>query len=207
MDVDQRKSEGYKIKQLKMIGPKLKDSKTSHQKFLPAQLPAKRRKSSSSEYKKSLQEKQSLKRLYGLSEKQFKRYVKETLAMTGVDNMAEELIKRLECRLDNVVFRLGFAKSRGQSRQLVSHAYFLVNGKPVNIPSFQVKKDDTINIKEPKKKKIIFTNLSEILKKIQTPSWLSVDKEKFLGKVIVYPTFQEVNPPVEISLIFEFYSR
>ena len=176
---------------------------------MPGQAMGKKRKGkTSSEYKKSLQEKQTLKRLYGLSERQFKRYVKETLEkMQKVENVSDELIKRLERRLDNVVLRLGFAKSQGHSRQLVSHAYFLVNGAPVNIPSFQVKKGDIIAVKETKKKKFLFKDLGATLKKLQAPSWLAVDKEKFEGKIIGDPSLAEVNPPVEISLIFEFYSR
>ena len=173
------------------------------------QAPKRRRGSrSSSEYKKSLSEKQALKRLYGLSEKQFKKYVRDALErMQKVENVSDELIKKLEKRLDNVVFRLAFAKSRMAARQLVSHAYFLVNDKSVNIPSFQVKMGDLISIKENKKKKGVFNNLSEILKKYNTPSWLEIEKNKFEGKIIGSPTLSEVNPPVEISLIFEFYSR
>ena len=109
--------------------------------------------------------------------------------------------------LDNVVLRLGLAKSQAHARQLVSHAYFLVNGKSVNIPSFQVKRDDVIKLKETKKKKTIFKDLSEKVKKAQTPYWLNLDKEKFEGKVVGEPSLSEVNLPVEISLIFEFYSR
>lgn len=168
----------------------------------------KRRSGSASEYKKSLIEKQALKRLYGLSEKQFKRYVKDTLEkMQRVENVSDELIKILEKRLDNVVLRLGFAKSQAHARQLVSHAYFLVNGKSVNIPSFQVKYGDVIAIKENKKKKPMFKELTPILKKAQAPSWLNIDKEKLEGKIVGDPSLKEVNPPVEISLIFEFYSR
>ncbi len=170
----------------------------------------KRRKSRGtvSEYKKSLQEKQTLKRLYGLSERQFKRYVLETLdKMQRVENVSDELIKRLEKRLDNVVFRLGFAKSRSHARQLVNHAYFLINGKPVNIPSFQVKKGDVVAIKETKKKKMVFENLVAILKKTEAPVWLKLNKEKFSAETVGDPSLAEVNPPVEISLIFEFYSR
>lgn len=167
-----------------------------------------KRKKAASEYKKSLQEKQTLKRLYGMSEKQFKRYVNETLdQMQKVENVSDELIKRLEIRLDNVVFRLGFAKTRSQARQLVSHAYFLVNGKPVNIPSYQVKKGDVVSIKESKKKKLIFNDLLATLKQMQVPTWLALNKEKFEGEVKQSPTLAEVNPPVEMSLIFEFYSR
>jgi small subunit ribosomal protein S4 len=179
------------------------------QKTPGAPAPTKRKRESAvSEYKKSLTEKQTLKRLYGLSERQFKRYVKETLEkMQRVENVSDELIKRLEKRLDNVVFRLGLAKTRSQSRQMVNHAYFLINGKPVNIPSFQVKKGDVIAIKENKKKKPIFKDLTETLKKVETPVWLNLDKSKLQATTIGDPSLAEVNPPVEISLVFEFYSR
>ena len=117
----------------------------------------KRRGGAPSEYKKSLVEKQTLKKFYGLSEKQFKRYVQESLAKMGkVDDVSAELIRKLERRLDNVIFRLGFAKTRAMSRQLVSHGYFLINGKPVNIPSYQVMKDDMVAVKEHKKAKGVF---------------------------------------------------
>lgn len=168
----------------------------------------KKKSRTASEYKKSLHEKQALKRLYGLSEKQFKGYVKNALAkMQRVENVSDELIKSLEKRLDSVVLRLGFAKSQSHARQLVSHAYFLVNGKPVNVSSFQVKRGDVVAMKETKKKKPMFKDLEAALKKLQEPSWLSVNKEKFEGKVVGEPSLKEVNPPVEISLIFEFYSR
>lgn len=167
-----------------------------------------KRRGAVSEYKKSLTEKQTLKNLYGLSERQFKRYVKETLEKMGrVENVSDELIKVLEKRLDNVVFRLGVAKSRSHARQLVSHAYFLVNGKPVNIPSYQVDKDDVIAMKETKKKKPIFKDLALTLKNFQAPVWLAMNKEKLECRVVGNPSLAEVNPPVEISLVFEFYSR
>ena len=168
----------------------------------------KKRSKTASEYKKSLQEKQTLKRLYGLSEKQFKRYVKESLnKMQKVENISEELVKTLEKRLDNVIFRLGFASTRAHSRQLVNHSYFLVNGKAVNIPSFQVKRGDVVILKETKKKKGAFKDLAPELKKMEPHKWLELNKEKFEGKVVSDPSLAEVNPPVEISLIFEFYSR
>ncbi len=167
-----------------------------------------KRRGAVSEYKKSLVEKQTLKRLYGLSERQFKRYVRETLEKMGkVENVSDELIKRLEKRLDNVIFRLGLSKSRSHARQLVNHAYFLVNGKPVNIPSFQVKKEDVIAIKENKKKKLVFKDLSLTLKKFETHAWLNMNKEKFECNIIGEPSLAEVNPPVQIPLVFEFYSR
>jgi small subunit ribosomal protein S4 len=168
----------------------------------------KRRGGSPSEYKKSLDEKQTLKKWYGLSERQFKRYVKETLAKMGkVDDVSAELIRRLEKRLDNVVFRLGFAKSRAQARQLVSHDYFLINRKAVNMPSYEVKKSDVIALKEHKKAKGAFKELMNELKRKEVPAWLSFDKDKLEAKTIGEPNLDEVKPPAEISLIFEFYSR
>jgi len=114
---------------------------------------------SPSEYKKSLNEKQTLKKWYGLSERQFKRYVKETLAKMGkVENVSSELIRRLEKRMDNVIFRFGFAKSRAQARQMVSHNYFLINNKSVSIPSHEIEKDDVISIKENRKSKGVLKN-------------------------------------------------
>src|SRR3989338_2549631 len=193
-----------------MLNNQFKNDKSSLQNFSPAPVAIKnkKREKTASEYKKSLQEKQTLKRLYGLSEKQFKRYVKESLQKTQrVENVSDELIKRLERRLDNVVFRLGVAKSRSHARQLVNHAYFLINGKPVNIPSFQVDKGDTIAIKESKKKKDVFKELATTLKKTEPPKWLKFNKEKWEAETVGYPSLAEVNPPVEISLVFEFYSR
>lgn len=171
--------------------------------------PAKKRKGgSSSYYKKSLQEKQALKKWYGLSEKQFKAYVVKALNKMGkVENVSSELIKEIEKRLDNVIFRFGFTNSRPSARQMVSHGYFMINGKPVNIPSFIVKKGDIISIKDSKKKKKIFTDINEKIKKVELPVWLNLNKSTIEGKIIGEPDFNEVNPPAEISLIFEFYSR
>jgi len=168
----------------------------------------KRRGGAASEYKKSLEEKQTLKKWYGLGERQFKRYVKETLEKMGkVDDVSSELIRRLEKRLDNVIFRLGFAKSRVSARQLVSHGYFFINGKPVNIPSYQVKKDDIILIKENKKAKGVFKELANELKRKEVPAWLQLNKNTLVSTAVGEPNLDEVKPPAEISLIFEFYSR
>ena len=168
----------------------------------------KRRGGAPSEYKKSLEEKQTLKKWYGLSEKQFKRYVNETLDKMGkVENVAAELIIRLERRLDNVFYRLGFAKTRAHARQLVNHGYFTINGKTVDIPSYQFKKGDVVALKETKKKKPVFKELSEQIKKHETPAWLNLEKIKFSATSIGEPNLDEVKPPAEISLIFEFYSR
>ena len=171
--------------------------------------PQKKRKGGTpSEYKKSLVEKQTLKKWYGLSERQFKRYVEESLEkMDKVDDVSAELISKLEKRLDNVIFRLGFAKTRAGARQLVSHSYFLINGKPVNIASYQVKKEDIIAIKEHKKSKGVFKELANELKRKEIPMWLSLNKDKLEAKTVGEPSLDEVKPPAEISSIFEFYSR
>ena len=168
----------------------------------------KRRPTPLSEYGKQLREIQKLKSWYNLRERQFKKYVKEVLAKRGkVEDLGEILIRLLEKRLDNVIFRLGFASSRAQARQLVNHAHFLVNGRSVDIPSYQVRKGDVISIKPQKMKKANFQNLKNLLKKHTPPSWLQLDVEKLEGKVIGEPTLQEAAPPAEISSIFEYYSR
>jgi small subunit ribosomal protein S4 len=179
----------------------------------PPGVKGKRRTSALSEYGKELREKQKLKRWYNLSEKQFKKYVKEVLEKAhkrtakSTEDAAEVLIRRLESRLDNVIWRLGWAASRNQARQMVSHGHFLVDRKPVNIPSFEVKKGSKISIRPGSKKKAIFENLLSVLKKHQPPSWLELDKEKLEGRVIGLPSLEETAPPAEISSIFEFYSK
>ena len=161
-----------------------------------------------SEYGRELREKQKLKNLYNLKEVQFKNYVKEVLKKRGkVENASDLLVKILESRLDNVVFRLGFINSRKQARQLVSHGYFLVNGKSTNIPSRQLKKGDVIAIKPQKIKKAVFKDIKSMAKKIKTPNWLEFDIEKLEGKLKTEPTLEDITIPVEISSIFEFYSR
>jgi len=190
--------------------------------YLPGQK-GKRRKGPPSEFGKESREKQKLKILYNLGEKQFKNYVKKVLERKGrVGDLSAFLIKILELRLDNVIFRLGFAKSRVQAKQLVSHGFFLVNGKPVNFPSYQLKKGDVIKIRPQKTKKVIFQELKNLLKKYKTLSWLELDTqalakrgderssssiEKLEGKIIGEPKLEEIAPPVEISVIFEYYSK
>jgi len=168
----------------------------------------KRRIRALSEYGKELREKQKLKNWYNLRERQFRKYAREVLDKRGrVEDTSALLIKTLESRLDNVVFKLGFSSSKAKARQLVSHGHFLVNDKSVNIPSYQVKKGDKILLKSNSRKKNNFQNLPTILKKYQPPSWLSLDSEKLEGKVIGEPNLKEAAPPVEISSIFEFYSK
>ena len=165
-----------------------------------------------SEYNKELREKQKLKNWYNLGEKQFKNYVKEILERrTRFTRKMEDaptlLIQKLESRFDNVIFRMGLSSSRTQARQLISHGHFLINGKNINIPSYHVKIGDKINISESSLKKNIFKDLPVQLKKKQLPSWISMDLKKMEGKIKSFPSLEEISPPVEISMIFEFYSR
>ncbi len=181
-------------------------------KAYPPGIRGKRRVRALSEYGKELREKQKLKNWYNLKERQFQKYVKETLKKRKTGRSQTEdagtlLIKTLESRLDNVVFRLGFASSRQQARQLISHRHLLVNDKIINAPSFLVKKGDTIKIRPDSAKKNIFQNLPLTLKKHQPPAWLKLNVEKLEGKVTGSPILEEAAPPVEISSIFEYYSR
>lgn len=168
----------------------------------------KRRKRGLSEYGRELREKQRLKNWYNLRERPFKKYVKEVLEKRGkVQDIADLFIKKLELRFDNVIFRLGFASSRSQARQLVSHGHFFINGKKVDIPSRQLKKEDKITIRASSLKKEFFKKIIPVLKKYQPPSWLKFDPERIEAEVIGQPTLKEAQPPAEISLIFEFYSK
>lgn len=162
-----------------------------------------------SEYGKELREKQKLKNLYNLKETQFRKYVREILfsRKKTEKDASEQLFKILESRLDSVIFRLGIVSSRPQARQLVSHGHFSVNGRAVNIPSFQTKKGDIIKIKPRSLKKGIFQNLAARLKKQKAPSWLSWDFENMEAKIAGEPSLGESVLSVEIPIIFEYYSR
>jgi len=160
------------------------------------------------EYGEELREKQKLKNYYNLKEKQFKKYVKEVLVSRGkVEDATTLLIEKLESRFDNVIFKLGFATSRFQARQLVNHGHFLVNGRKVNIPSYQLKKGDKITVHPRLLKSKFFQNLQPKLKKYKTPSWLSFNFENLEAEVKSLPTLETASPPAEISTIFEYYSR
>ncbi len=169
---------------------------------------SKKRRRGFSEYGKELREKQKLKNWYNLDERQFRKYVKEVLKHRGkVADAGVALIKILESRLDNVVFRLGFASSRKAARQMVSHRHFLVNGRPTNIPSYLVKKGDKIKINPGSVKKTSFQKLPSFLKKYNPPSWVKLNIEKLEGEITDSPNIEEALPPAELSTIFEFYSR
>jgi len=172
-----------------------------------------KRRSRISEYKRELIEKQKLRNWYNLQEKQFSDYVKEVFKKRSSTSKEASLdaptllIQKLESRLDNIVFRMGFTDSRIQARQIVSHGHIFVNGKRVNISSYHVKVGDKISLSKRAIRKDVFKNLSALLKKKDLPSWLTVDIKKLEGKVESFPSLEDVSPPVDISMIFEYYSR
>lgn len=160
-----------------------------------------------SDYAVQLREKQKVKRLYGVMEKQFRRYVVEAERREGVSG--ENLLRLLEQRLDNAVYRLGLAPSRQAARQMVTHAHIRLNDKKVDVPSIQVKAGDVITIKESSKKKALFADLAEQLKNDarEMPSWLKLDAKKMVGTVTGQPVREDSDNFIEEQLIIEFYSR
>ncbi|MBI2439160.1 MAG: 30S ribosomal protein S4 [Candidatus Moranbacteria bacterium] len=159
-----------------------------------------------SEFGRQLAMKQKIKRLYGVMERQFRHHFDEVRKTPGITG--DQLLSRLERRLDNVVYRLGFAASRSQAKQLVSHKMFEINGKRVNIPSFEVRVGDVIVLKENKKEKQFFKTQSEILKnKKDVPHWLELDAEKLSGKVLAMPGRDDVGVRVDAQMVVEYYSK
>ncbi|KKW45256.1 MAG: 30S ribosomal protein S4 [Parcubacteria group bacterium GW2011_GWA2_56_7] len=152
-----------------------------------------------------LREKQKARRLYGVMERQFRNYFEKAVSKQG--NTGEILVRLLETRLDNAVYRLGFAKTRRMARQMVNHGFFLVNGQKVDIPSYQVRVGDEISIKENKQAKAIFQEMTDRLKKHKTVGWLSLDANAQTGKVTSVPEGEDLKQVFDPKLIVEFYSR
>lgn len=182
-------------------------SKTENPKFsLAKKQVVRKHQSPMTEFGLQLIEKQKMRYSYNLNEHQFGKYVRRATIRKG--NTAEYLFKDLESRLDNVVYRLGFAKTRPLARQAVSHGHITVNGRRVNIPSFQVKEGDVIGIKEGSKASKLFSGLGETLKGHTSPGWLTVDPEKVQGKVIGVPKPDErVGELFNIASVIGFYTR
>jgi len=157
------------------------------------------------EYGIQLREKQKTKRYYGVQEKQFKSYFAEADRVEGMTG--ENLIKLIERRLDNVVYRMGMAESRKEARQLVLHAHFLLNGKKVNIPSLLVKVGDVISVKDTSKDSPKFKELIEGQDSKISPKWLEINKEKLSAKVIALPEREDIDFPFNEQLIVELYSK
>jgi small subunit ribosomal protein S4 len=158
-----------------------------------------------SNYGIQLREKQKLKRMYGVLEKQFRNYFKKASKIKG--STGENLLTLLECRLDNMVYRMGFAVTRAEARQLVSHKSISVNGSVVNIPSYQVSEDDEISISEKAKDQLRVKNAMNIATQLGISEWLSVDEKKLLGKVKSIPEREDILPDINENLVVEFYSK
>ncbi|MDL1965598.1 MAG: 30S ribosomal protein S4 [Candidatus Desulfofervidus auxilii] len=164
-----------------------------------------RRRKKSTNYEIQLREKQKVKRLYGVLERQFRKYFEIAEAKKGVTGT--NLLRILELRLDNVVYRLGFAHSRNQARQLVRHGHFLVNGRKVDIPSYQVKVNDVIEVKEKSKKIPVIQEAQEVVDRRGIPRWLELDAENFKGIVKALPEREDITFPINENLIVELYSK
>lgn len=156
-----------------------------------------------SEYAIQLREKQKVKRAYGLLEKQFHGYYEKAERMKG--KTGETMLSLLERRLDNVCYRLGLGSSRAMSRQIVNHTHILVNGKSVNIPSYQVKVGDVISVKETSAKSPLFAGIKEA--RVIVPKWLEFDPAKLTGKVIALPQRDDIDLTIAEHLIIELYSK
>ncbi|HET7308460.1 MAG TPA: 30S ribosomal protein S4 [Gammaproteobacteria bacterium] len=158
-----------------------------------------------SDYGLQLREKQKLRRMYGVLERQFRGYYKEAARRRGATG--ENLLQLLECRLDNVVYRMGFASTRAEGRQLVSHKAITVNGKIVNIPSYQVQADDVIAIRESKRKQLRIQSAMEIARQVGLPEWVEVDEKQFSGTFKTVPERTDLLPDINENLVVELYSK
>jgi small subunit ribosomal protein S4 len=157
------------------------------------------------EYGLQLREKQKVRRVYGILERQFRNYYRVASTQSGVTG--EALLRTLELRLDNVVFRMGFASSRAQARQLVGHGHFAVNGRPTNIPSFQLKPGDKVEVRESRRSREPFKLAKETLKNHQAPEFLSIDAANLSGTVVDIPRRDQMPLDLNEQLVVEYYSR
>jgi small subunit ribosomal protein S4 len=156
-----------------------------------------------SEYLLQLREKQKARRYYGILEKQFRLYYEKASRQTGITG--EALLRMLELRLDNVVYRLGFAGSRAQARQLVRHGHFWVNGRRVNIPSYQCRTGDIISLRPSSPVEQVVRDATDLTASV--PAWLQADHDNLSGKILKAPEREEIDAPVQESLIVELYSK
>jgi small subunit ribosomal protein S4 len=163
------------------------------------------RRSKQSDYGMQLREKQKVRRIYGISEKQFRITFKRADRIKGITGT--NLLSLLETRMDNTVFRLGFVNSRNQGRHFVRHNHFTVNGKKVNIPSYQVKKGDVIELREKSRKVQAISDSLDAIVRRGVPSWLEINKDTFKGQIVGIPTREDITLPIQEQLIVELYSK
>lgn len=158
-----------------------------------------------SDYRLQLREKQKVKRIYGILERQFRGYYYRAERQKGITGI--NLLMHLECRLDNVAYRMGFAASRNQARQLVRHNHFLVNNRKVNIPSYQVSPGDVVEIREKSRTVQQILDSMETVVRRGIPSWIEIEKDKFRGVLKVLPNREDLTMPIQEQLIVELYSK
>jgi len=158
-----------------------------------------------SDYGIQLREKQKVKRMYGLSEKQFRLFFKRAERKKGITGT--NLLVLLECRLDNVVYRLGFVNSRAQGRHFVLHNHFLVNGKRVNIPSYQIGVNDVVEVREKSRSIKSIEDSFEAVVRRGIPQWLDLEKDNYKGVIKSYPVREDITMPIQEQLIVELYSK
>lgn len=173
--------------------------------FVPGQHGQRRRGGKYSDYRIQLREKQKVKRIYGILEKQFRGYYYKAERQKGITGI--NLLVLLESRLENVVYRMGFASSRNQARQFVRHNHFHLNNRQVNIPSCQVKIGDVIEVKEKSRKMPQISEAIETVVRRGIPSWIRVEKDKFRGILEALPNREDLTMPIQEQLIVEFYSK
>ena len=176
--------------------------------FPPGETPKKRKFGTVSEYGKELKEVQKLKKAYLISGEQFRKIIKEALLKMGKEDVSKLLIKKLEKKLFNVIYRAGLSTSRRGAKQLISHGHFLLNGKKVDIPSIEIKVNDEIKIKKKSKNSPYFKKILPSFKKENNPpSWLKINKEKSVIKVVSEPETEDIEKQVDVPSIFSFYGR
>jgi small subunit ribosomal protein S4 len=158
-----------------------------------------------SDYQLQLREKQKVKRIYGVLEKQFRKFYERAEKQKGITGT--NLLLLLESRLDNMVFRMGFASSRNQARQLIRHKHFLVNGRKVDIPSYHVRVGDKIEIKDSSRKMAVIVEAMETVVRRGIPSWIELEKEQFRGTLKALPNREDLTMPIQEQLIVELYSK
>lgn len=158
-----------------------------------------------SEFGRQLTEKQKIKLTYGIEEKQLRRYFEESKKHKG--STGEMIFKKLELRLDNVVFRMGLANSRSAARQLTSHGHYTVNNRRSRIPSRELKIGDVVSIRKESREDVVFKSVLENIKKLQFPSFVSVNPEKIEGKIIAEPSMADLKPSFDPGLVVEYYSK
>jgi len=158
-----------------------------------------------SDYGLQLREKQKLRRMYGVLERQFSNYYEEAARRQGATG--ENLLKLLECRLDNVVYRMGFAVTRAEARQLVSHKSITVNGGAVTIPSYQVRAGDVVQVREKSRKQLRITSALQLAQQVGLPEWVEVDEKELKGTFRTVPARDEILPDINENLVVELYSK